>query len=287
MGTQCWSLGYSRDIMLLHKQARAASPGTKPWWDTFWETVSQLERAAIRLIRDWIQEWFFLCWENLLCSHVSDDVWYKVPNASVSCHVSPSLTAYSDKKCNANLFTLQILPQKSWQFLGVQVRARVWPISVPSALLKMAGEEDMSPPCLERCKQQAGQQPFQESPYWQGALCRLSVPFRERYTAMAKSPQGICVENTEQNQQNTSSANPKALKGLFEEEAAKPISHYGKNPRTACAFKQPIHFHKRSVYCSWHLYLVGIVLCLFKLNMREISLNCLIPISKVPRPCQT
>lgn len=131
------------------------------------------------------------------------------------------------------------------------------------------------------------QQPFQEPPYWQAALCRLSVPFRERYTAMAKSPQGICVENTEQNQQNMSSANPKALKGLFEEEAAKPISHYGKNPRTACAFKQPIHFHKRSVYCSWNLCLAGIVLCLFKLNMREISLNSLILISKVPRLCQT
>lgn len=143
------------------------------------------------------------------------------------------------------------------------------------------------PPCLERCKQQVGQQPFQEFPYWQAALCRLSVPFRERYTATAKSPQEICVENTEQNQQNMSSANPKALKGLFEEEAAKPISHYGKKPRTACAFKQPIHFHKRSVYCSWHLCLVGIVLCLFKLNMREISLNSLIPISKVPRACQT
>lgn len=36
------------------------------------------------------------------------------------------------------------------------------------------------------------------------------------------------MENTEPKQQNVSSADPKALKGLFEEEGAKPISHYGK-----------------------------------------------------------
>lgn len=37
--------------------------------------------------------------------------------------------------------------------------------------------------------------------------------------------------------------------------------------------------HKKSVNCSLHLCLVWIVLCLFKLNVMEISLNSLIPFS--------
>lgn len=117
-GTQSWSPGHGRDIMLLHQWARAASPGTttcsgtKPCWDTFWDTVSELWTATARLIRGWIQGWCFLCLENLLGKSASDEVWYEVPNASVNCLVPPSLIGFSDEQCNANWFTLEILPQE-------------------------------------------------------------------------------------------------------------------------------------------------------------------------------